>query len=127
MGRILSHYYQILLLACLSPFFASYPYPSFYKIIFFPSIRQSSTVYSLHLSLYLSFHPSLNPSTHTTIHPSTTQSIHPSLHLFIQILLDILSHEMFNLTQTYLALFSWKLPVACSVLSHNMTCCKDSC
>ena len=129
-------------------------YPSFYKIILYsiypsihpsvlhPSIHQPINLFN-HPPIYHNIHPSMHSpsksSTHPTIHPSTKPSIHPSIHqniyptihpsinLSIPILLFTLWHEMFNLSQTYLALFSYQLPVAWSTLSHFMIRCKHYC
>ena len=135
-GRILLIHFQILLRPVCRPFSPTVRYPSFYKFILLsihPSILLSIRLYicqsvyasilpSTHLPIDPFYHPPIyhtippsvhspsNPSTHPTTHPSNKPSIHPSIknsiHFSIQILLDTLLHEMFNLTQTYIALIS---------------------
>ena len=97
-------------------------YLSIHPSILHRSIKPSnlSTIYPsttpsihppIHPSIHLATHPLIQQSTHPHKLPPIHRSIyriinHPSIHLSIQILLDTLWHEMFNLTQTYVALFS---------------------
>ena len=113
------------------------------KSFFRPNFRSLFYPFALHLSFSLSTHQPIQPSTHLPHHPSihltaypfNQQSTHPpnlshihqNIHLSIQILLDTSWHEMFNLTQTYVALFSYQLAASCSKLQHGIICCKYYC